>query len=117
MMKPVKGLKNTRKTSATGADKPEKKKSAGNGNGTRTVTIEARIDVGFGNAIYVRGEGEGLSWTCGLPMTCVDSSTWQWSGPASDQVKFKLLLNDAVWATGDDLIARPGEKVQVLPAF
>jgi hypothetical protein len=84
---------------------------------SKSVVIEARIDVGFGNALYLRGEGEGLSWNQGILLTCVDSSTWKWSAPVSDKVKFKLLLNDAVWAKGEDLEAAPGQKVEISPAF
>jgi hypothetical protein len=84
---------------------------------TKTVTIEARIDVGFGNRLYLRGEGTGLSWSRGIPLTCVEPSTWKWSGEAGDAVKFKLLLNDAVWCQGEDLVARPGQQVRLTPAF
>ena len=90
----------------------------GNGShGNKTVTIEAKIDVGFGNTLYMRGEGQGLSWNRGIPLSCVDSSTWQWTGEASDALKFKLLLNDTVWSKGEDLVATPGQKVEVAPAF
>jgi hypothetical protein len=83
----------------------------------KTVTIEAKIDVGFGNALYLRGEGPGLSWDTGIPLKCVDSSTWKWSGLANNTLKFKLLLNDSVWSKGEDLTAAPGQKVEVAPAF
>jgi hypothetical protein len=81
------------------------------------VTIEAKIDVGFGNTLYLRGEGLGLSWTKGIPLTCVDGKTWKWSGDASEQLKCKLLLNDQVWSQGEDLIVTPGQKVEIAPAF
>ena len=97
---------------------PEAMTTTGNGQKTqKSVTIEAKIDVGFGNKLFLRGEGEGLSWNHGIPLTCVDSSTWKWTGEASDKVKFKLLLNDAVWAKGEDLTAAPGQRLQVAPAF
>lgn len=86
-------------------------------NGGKTVTIEAKIDVGFGNKLYLRGEGHGLSWNQGVPLTNVDSSTWKWSGEADANLKFKLLLNDCVWSKGEDLVATPGQKVEVAPAF
>src|SRR4030095_613806 len=36
------------------------------------VTIlEAKIDVGYGNTLFIRGEGPGLSWAQGTPMTCM----------------------------------------------
>lgn len=93
-------------------------KSAKTGGATsKTVTIEAKIDVGFGNALFLRGEGHGLSWNQGIPLTCVDSSTWKWSGKADDKLKFKLLLNDSVWSKGDDLIAAPGERLEISPSF
>lgn len=82
-----------------------------------TVTICAKIDVGFGNALYLRGEGPGLNWNQGIPLACVDNSTWQWSGKAKDRLKFKLLLNDAVWSQGEDLVATPGDKIEVSPRF
>ena len=81
------------------------------------MVIEAKVDVGFGNALYLRGEGEGLSWNRGVPLTCVDGTTWKWSGEANDKLKFKLLLNDVVWAVGEDLVAKPGDKVQLSPSF
>ena len=84
---------------------------------SRTVTIKAKIDVGFGNTLYLRGEGRGLSWNHGIPLKCVDDSTWQWSGEAEDSLKFKLLLNDSVWSKGEDLIAAPGERLEISPSF
>jgi hypothetical protein len=81
------------------------------------VTIEAKIDVGFGNTLYLRGEGMGLSWAQGVPLTCVDGKTWKWTGETKEQLKFKLLLNDQVWSQGEDLVATPGQKVEISPAF
>ncbi len=81
------------------------------------TTIEAKVDVGFGNNLFVRGEGPGLSWDRGVPLKCIDPDTWQWSVPAGDPLKFKLLLNDAVWAKGEDLVARPGQRLEITPAF
>jgi hypothetical protein len=81
------------------------------------TTIKAKIDVGFGNNLFVRGHGAGLSWERGVPLTCVDGQTWQWSGKAEDRLTFKLLLNDSVWAKGEDIVAKPGQKVEIVPAF
>ena len=81
------------------------------------TTIKAKIDVGFGNNLFVRGQGAGLSWERGVPLTCVDGQTWQWSGKADDRLTFKLLLNDSVWAKGEDIVAKPGQKVEIVPMF
>src|SRR5215208_7961828 len=119
-MKLIKGLKTaSRKKGAPLTASAATKTSASRHNGqsghtgsSKTVTIEARIDVGFGNSLYLRGEGEGLNWNHGIPLTCVDGTTWKWSCEAKDNLKFKLLLNDAVWAQGEDLIAAPGQRLE-----
>ncbi len=84
---------------------------------SNTTTIEARIDVGFGNNLFVRGQGAGLSWERGTPLENVDSKTWRLIVPTTDKVQFKLLINDTVWAKGDDIVATPGKKIEVIPAF
>jgi len=114
-MKELKSITGRKTTTETASNKPA---SAGSGrNGSKSVTIKVKVDVGFGNTLYLRGEGHGLSWSQGIPLTCVDGSTWTWSGETDGKLKFKLLINDAIWAKGDDLVATPGEKVEVAPAF
>ena len=82
------------------------------------TTVAAKIDVGFGNALFIRGEGEGLSWDKGQPLSCVEGSTWIWSSRrAKDQVTFKLLVNDQLWCRGENLKVGPGRQVEVVPAF
>jgi hypothetical protein len=81
------------------------------------TTIEAKIDVGFGNNLFVRGEGPGLSWDHGTLLKCVDGQTWQFATEASDPLKFKLLLNDSVWMAGEDQVVPPGKRVEITPSF
>ena len=122
-MKLTKGLKTgSRKKAATEtvSEKPKPiiaKASNGHSSTSKPITIEAKIDVGFGNTLYLRGEGTGLSWNHGVPLTCVDGSTWKWSGETGQATKFKLLLNDAVWSAGEDLVVAPGQKLEVSPVF
>jgi hypothetical protein len=82
-----------------------------------TTTIEAKIDVGFGNQLFVRGQGAGLSWDRGIPLECVDSQTWRLVVPAKDKLQIKLLINDSVWAKGEDVVVTPGKRVELVPAF
>jgi hypothetical protein len=86
---------------------------------SRQVTeIRAKMDVGWGNALFLRGQGDGLSWEKGTPLDCVDGSTWIWATQrAGDKIVCKLLLNDQVWAAGTDLIVEPGKRVEVVPVF
>ena len=82
-----------------------------------STIIEAKIDVGFGNQLFLRGQGSGLSWDRGIPLECVDSKTWRLTFPAEEKLLFKLLLNDSVWAQGEDVVVTPGQRVEVTPAF
>ena len=83
-----------------------------------TTIIQAKADVGFGNSLFVRGQGDGLSWDKGLPLSCIDGSAWVWSTrQAKGKVVFKLLLNDQVWAKGEDVVVEAGRKIEVVPVF
>ena len=81
------------------------------------TTIEAKIDVGFGNSLFVRGQGAGLSWDHGTPLTNVDSQTWRLTVSAADKMQIKFLINDSLWAQGEDVVVTPGKSVQLTPAF
>ena len=79
--------------------------------------IDVKRDVGFGNAVFLRGQGAGLTWERGLPLVCVDGKTWRWTGIAKDPIRFKLLINDTIWSAGNDLTIAPGQKLEVAPEF
>jgi hypothetical protein len=80
--------------------------------------VEAELEVGQGNALFIRGEGEGLSWSKGQPLSRFDGSRWIWSSHSSgDKVVFKLLLNDSIWAQGEDIVVRAGRRVELSPVF
>jgi len=80
--------------------------------------IQARVDVGFGNSLFIRGQGDGLSWDKGIPLRCMDGSAWVWSTrQLKGKVVFKLLLNDQVWAKGEDVVVQAGRKIEIVPVF
>jgi len=80
--------------------------------------IFAKIDIGFGNHLYIRGEGPGLSWDRGVAMDCVGAGLWTIAvNNAAMAVAFKLLVNDLSWSTGPDFIASPGQSLTVEPTF
>jgi hypothetical protein len=82
------------------------------------IRIAAKIDVGFGNALFIRGSGAGLSWDRGQPLECVERSTWIWSTHKSaEEITFKLLINDQLWCRGDNMRAIPGVPAEVVPSF
>ena len=80
--------------------------------------IIAQADVGFGTALYVRGDGAGLSWNQGLRMECIANDRWQITlAETSRPVAFKLLLNDTTWCTGPDSVVESGQTATVTPEF
>ncbi len=82
------------------------------------TTITARVDVGFGNALFVRGEGAGLSWDKGLPMQNLGADLWQVILAESARAyTFKFLVNDLTWSTGPDFSAACGTSVTLTPEF
>jgi hypothetical protein len=86
-------------------------------NGTAAL-IKAKVDVGWGNALFIRGQGSGLRWDKGQPLACVDAATWVWPDTQPrERVEFKLLLNDKIWSAGPNLVAEPGRPVEVTPSF
>lgn len=84
----------------------------------RVTTIAARVDVGFGNALFLRGEGAGLSWEKGVPMECLASDLWQIVLPESARsCTFKFLINDTTWCSGADYTAISGMSITLTPEF
>ncbi|MSU24475.1 MAG: hypothetical protein EXS32_11710 [Opitutus sp.] len=82
------------------------------------TTIVAQIDIGFGNALYIRGEGPGLSWDRGVLLDCVSDSEWKIALPESARpVIFKFLVNDLSWCNGEDYSVVPGGTVTLTPTF
>ncbi|HVS52825.1 MAG TPA: hypothetical protein VHD62_10765 [Opitutaceae bacterium] len=82
------------------------------------TTITAQVDVGFGNALFLRGDGPGLSWDNGVPMTCVADDRWQAAlGESARPFTIKFLINDVTWSTGADFSIAPGANVTLKPEF
>lgn len=82
------------------------------------TVISARVDVGFGNSLSIRGEGAGLSWDTGLLMDCVEANLWRVTLPESARgYAFKFLVNDLTWSTGPDFTAASGASVTLTPEF
>jgi hypothetical protein len=103
-------------STTTAAARPAAPTTAVLASGTFT-TIDVKLDVGFGNAVFIRGNGGGLTWERGVPLVCVDGKTWRWSGTVKDPITFKALINDKIWSAGNDLMVKPGQKLEVKPSF
>lgn len=86
--------------------------------GAAVTTIIAQVDVGFGNGIYIRGEGAGLNWDKGILMENVAADRWQIIlRGVTTPVVFKFLLNDETWSVGEDYVITPGSSLALVPLF
>ena len=82
------------------------------------TSIIARVDVGFGNQLYIRGAGAGLSWEKGLQLENVSAYEWAFATTkAKSDVVFKFLINDELWAEGDNIIVAKGATSISSPVF
>ncbi|HWA09063.1 MAG TPA: hypothetical protein VG838_06310 [Opitutaceae bacterium] len=102
--------KSTRTTAA-----PAVKKSAPK---AVVTAISAQVNVGFGNTLYIRGVGPGLSWDKGVAMNCVADDRWSVTvADAANPIVCKFLINDLIWCAGDDFVIAPGTKMAISPVF
>ncbi len=96
---------------------PAKKKPGASTESPATF-ITAKIDIGFGNHLYIRGTGPGLSWDHGVAMDCVGAGLWTITiKQAALPVTFKVLVNDLSWSSGEDFVAEPGQSLTISPSF
>ena len=111
-------VKATAKTTAV-KKAPAKKATAAAKKAAKKVTrIVAHVDVGWGNMLYIRGEGAGLSWEQGVPMLCENGTEWHWTAETdAEPISFKFLVNDETWATGENVTINAGDVHISSPTF
>lgn len=84
----------------------------------KITTIIAKVDVGFGNSLYLRGDSAGLAWEKGVLMGCAGADEWVWSTDSVvGTLEFKVLLNDEIWASGENAFIAAGDRVVLEPTF
>ncbi|MDG4583729.1 MAG: hypothetical protein P9E67_06520 [Candidatus Competibacter sp.] len=85
---------------------------------TATVIV-AKYDVGFGNKLFIRGEGAGLDWEVGVEMKNVENDVWVWTNNDLKKgvITCKFLINDDTWSAGENLFIPAGETSTVFPSF
>ena len=82
------------------------------------VIIEARVELGLYHSLFVRGHGAGLSWLEGMRLNRVGHDRWVWEANSiRERMVFQLLLDDQVWARGQNMMVEAGERIEVAPDF
>lgn len=80
--------------------------------------VVANIDVGWGNKLFVRGQGSGLNWEQGIEMKNTGPREWVWtSSNPSQHFELKFLINDEQWNQGDNLQVSQGSTLTTQPTF
>ncbi len=82
-------------------------------------SLTANVLIGIGNKPFVRGTGPGLSQDKGVPMEFVEIGQWRWVAPSAgkEPVTIRIFKNDEIAATGEDIVLRPGQTMEVNPVF
>ena len=80
--------------------------------------VVLKCDVGFGNTLYIRGQGAGLSWSKGCALKNIGTSEWVFEPdhPFTD-CEFKVLINDVQFEKGDNHRISYGDVIQYTPLF
>lgn len=86
--------------------------------GASLTVVAARVDIGFGNHLFLRGTGPGLSWETGVAMANAGSDLWTVDiVGATGPIYCKFLINDTLWSAGPDYVVEPGAQLEVTPLF
>jgi len=94
------------------------KKILSSGNCGKVSRVTITYDSGWGNTIYIRGEGGGLSWEKGIAMVNVTADVWEWKTCQQFDIgSFKVLINDAEYESGENHVLIYGGEVRYSPKF
>ena len=97
---------------ATVTNPAEKKK------GASTTRVIVKYDVGFGNALYIRGKGANLNWNKGIMLQNVKPDEWHWEIDIPfNACEFKVLINDSEYEIGGNHPLTAGSSIQYSPKF
>lgn len=80
--------------------------------------VVVHCDCGFGNNLFIRGEGPGLSWDHGVQLRNVKCDEWIWqTNETFTDCQFKILANDTHYETGDNHHVACGKVITIEPHF
>ena len=78
-----------------------------------------KCDIGFGNTLFIRGEGSPyLNWEWGKPLAFDEKTQgWVYKSTSRAPIAFKVLINDQQWSNGDNFMLIPGGRQFFDPQF
>jgi len=80
--------------------------------------VYVKCDVGWGNTLFIRGEGASLNWDKGVPLTYVKTKKlWMFKSRSTKPIEFKVLINDERWSEGENFVLESGKTLEIEPTF
>jgi len=80
--------------------------------------IVVRYNVGYGNHLFIRGNGAGLSWDQGVMLKNIGPDEWVWEANVPfKECEFKILINDQQFENGENHQILDGASMQYTPRF
>ncbi|MDR0393502.1 MAG: hypothetical protein LBH52_04755 [Puniceicoccales bacterium] len=104
-------------TCAESAHTPTKSKRSRTGTKKNKARIQVTANIGWGNVLFIRGEGASLSWDKGIALQNLDTDRWCWECDLRQPITFKLLINDVQWCEGENYTLTPKQTVTIAPTF
>lgn len=85
----------------------------------KDATIVVRFNAGWGNNLFIHGEGANLNWEKGTPLTNISEEYWYWKAAPEnkERLSFKITINGKTWAEGENIELKPGQKIEIEPKF
>lgn len=94
------------------------KKLLGKTRGTELSRVEIEYDAGFGNTLFIRGEGAMLKWDQGAPLKNEKTDLWVWETTSPfESCRFKILINDVQYEIGENHSLTYGGTIRYTPKF
>ncbi len=97
---------------------PQQTQGSKNGKKSQGTKVTIKYDVGFKNALFVRGRGANLSWEKGIQLKNTRADEWVWEPETPfTHCEFKILINDAHYEHGENHHLNNGMKILYTPHF
>lgn len=109
------------KTPATATQSTASPSSMAMGTATKrtgNTRVIVHCNTGFGNMLFLRGDGAGLNWEKGVALRNINEDTWVWETERPfTQCSFKVMLNDNRYEQGENHPLVCHEQVECYPTF
>lgn len=119
MNKPTKSIKLATENSFEKHDAHKKaKKTCTTRAKGHVATAIIQCNIGWGNTLFIRGDGAKLNWVKGKALTYDEGKdAWVFKATLTKPLEFKVLINDVQWSEGENFKLVPGQAQTFAPQF